>query len=799
MRIWRAYIGALFVLLASFVSADPEGWSNDTRLTFDGAGSIDPSVVADSQGNVHVIWDDGRDNIGGIYYKKIRRDGTTLIPDRRLTAIGVPGSQANPSAMIDMWDNVHIVWTDTRDGNEEIYYEKLDRDGNAIIDNLRLTTQPHVSRAPTVGVDSGENAHVVWYDGRTLDAELFYKKLDRNGNTLIDDLQITNAPEDSAGASLDFDADGNVHIAWYDNRDQGSGAEIYYTKLNNNGTTLVDDTRMTFAGGSSVFPVLSLDSEGNIHIVWDDTRNLRAGAYYKKLTNNGTTLIQDRRLNLIDHGNVRFTTMGVDPGDQIHVVWQDGSAGNAEIFYERLNGSNGSALINETRLTTNNQVSTTPSIFAKRGAIDLVWSDNRDGNFEVYYKTSRPLNSAPELQSVGDRQTNESQILLIQLQASDPDNDTMTFGTNAASVLPSAFSFNETIGLFEWTPTFRDAGNYTVRFTVSDGASTVGETVTITVHDAPLILQHIGNQEANENQTLALQLQAQQQGNTNFVFGTDADHLIRSQFTFNTSTGLFEWTPTFSDSGAYNISFNVTNGYDVANETVTVTVNNVNLAPEIQPINNIDTVEGNVVKLKVNASDFDGDRITYGTNAESILPSRSYFNESNGEFAWNTGYTDYGNYTIRFTASDGMLTIATDASIYVRDAQLSNLLMVGAPRIGNTVQLLLADRTAINQPYILLMSTETEPSLALGDGRYVRLTPNTVLLVSLNLPTLIGLRESVGIFNSAGNAIATWTVPNVPELVNTTLHLAFVSLDTVQPGARAIISVSPTINTTVTA
>src|SRR3989344_5803184 len=124
MRIWRAYIGALFVLLASFVSADPEGWSNDTRLTFDGAGSIDPSVVADSQGNVHVIWYDGRDNIGGIYYKKIRRDGTTLIPDRRLTAIGVPGSQANPSAMIDMWDNVHIVWTDTRDGNEEIYYEK---------------------------------------------------------------------------------------------------------------------------------------------------------------------------------------------------------------------------------------------------------------------------------------------------------------------------------------------------------------------------------------------------------------------------------------------------------------------------------------------------------------------------------------------------------------------------------------------------------------------------------------------------------------------------------------------------
>ncbi len=334
-----------------------------------------------------------------------------------------------------------------------------------------------------------------------------------------------------------------------------------------------------------------------------------------------------------------------------------------------------------------------------------MWVDERDGNPELYYKY-RLINLLPELQPISARQTNENQSLTIQLNASDPENDTLTFSTNAASILPSLFLFNTTSGLFIWTPTFRDAGVYRVTFSVSDGINTDSETINITVND-------------------------------------------------------------------------------------------VNLAPELQPIPLQSLTESQSLTVRLNATDFDSDPLTFSTDAGTILPSNFTFDGQTGAFRWQTTYTDYGTYNVTFAVSDGQLEDREIATINVRDAQLSNLLAVGAPVLGNTVRLILSDRTAANQPYVLVLSTEAEPPILLPDGRAIGLQPNMVFATSLFVPTLVGLRDSVGIFNTLGNALATWTVPNVQELINQNVYLAFVSLDTVQPGTRSIISISPVVAMTI--
>jgi len=82
----------------------------------------------------------------------------------------------------------------------------------------------------------------------------------------------------------------------------------------------------------------------------------------------------------------------------------------------------------------------------------------------------------PILEPIGDRTVNENETLIIQLNATDPDNDTLTFRTNAGEVLPSPIEFNETLGLFTWTPTFDDSGVYEILFNVTDGNFTSSET-----------------------------------------------------------------------------------------------------------------------------------------------------------------------------------------------------------------------------------------------------------------------------------------------------------------------------------
>ncbi len=93
----------------------------------------------------------------------------------------------------------------------------------------------------------------------------------------------------------------------------------------------------------------------------------------------------------------------------------------------------------------------------------------------------------PILIPIGNRTFIENETSIIQLEATDPDNDTLTFATDAALVLPSPFYFNETTGYFAWTPTFYDEGNYSVTFSVSDDENTVSERINIEVVDTPYI------------------------------------------------------------------------------------------------------------------------------------------------------------------------------------------------------------------------------------------------------------------------------------------------------------------------
>jgi PKD repeat protein len=68
--------------------------------------------------------------------------------------------------------------------------------------------------------------------------------------------------------------------------------------------------------------------------------------------------------------------------------------------------------------------------------------------------------------------------------ATDPDGDPITY---SAGNLPAGASFDPATQTFSWTPTYRQAGTYTVTFTASDGDKSYSlsgtKDVTITVRD----------------------------------------------------------------------------------------------------------------------------------------------------------------------------------------------------------------------------------------------------------------------------------------------------------------------------
>ena len=176
------------------------------------------------------------------------------------------------------------------------------------------------------------------------------------------------------------------------------------------------------------------------------------------------------------------------------------------------------------------------------------------------------------------------------------------------------------------------------------------ETMTITVNDKNLapVLTPIGNKNVNENTTLTFSISATDADGDSLTYSTSA---LPSGAAFNASSKTFSWTPTYSQSGSYQITFSANDGYGgTASETINIAVNNKNRAPVLTPIGNKNVDDNATLTFSISATDADGDSLTYST---STLPTGAAFNASSKTFSWTPTYSQSASYQITFSVNDG--------------------------------------------------------------------------------------------------------------------------------------------------
>ncbi len=108
----------------------------------------------------------------------------------------------------------------------EIYYRRSTDGGATWEPETRLTNAPGPSQRPSLAV-VGDELHTVWFDGRDGNAEVYAKQSEDGGETWGPDTRLTNAPGDSLNASVAFSGR-HLHVVWFDRRE--GNAEIYYKR-----------------------------------------------------------------------------------------------------------------------------------------------------------------------------------------------------------------------------------------------------------------------------------------------------------------------------------------------------------------------------------------------------------------------------------------------------------------------------------------------------------------------------------------------------------------------------------------
>ena len=267
---------------------------------------------------------------------------------------------------------------DTRDGNYEIYYKNSTDGGSSWGTDTRLTNNTAYSYRVSVSLSSSV-VHIVWYDFRDGNDEIYYKNSTDGGTSWGTDTRLTNSSGSSYYPSISVFGS-VVHVSWHDTRD--GNREIYYKRSTDGGVSWSSDTRLTNDTAYSYYSSIGI-SGSVVHIVWSEFRDGNYEIYYKRSTDAGTSWGSDTRLtNYVAESG--YPSISVS-GSNVHIVWHDLRAGNWEIYYKR-STDGGTSWGIDTRLTNDPAYSWGPSVLAYGSVVHVVWRDFRDGNDEIYYK-----------------------------------------------------------------------------------------------------------------------------------------------------------------------------------------------------------------------------------------------------------------------------------------------------------------------------------------------------------------------------------------------------------------------------
>ncbi len=138
-------------------------------------------------------------------------------------------------------------------------------------------------------------------------------------------------------------------------------------------------------------PSIDVDSTGEVHVLWEDYRTGRYDIYSSHMANNGTSFATNIKVNDdVNPNRQSRPEMAIGLGDLVHVAWDDYRNNNWDIYYA--NSTDGGMSFGTNVRVTNQAAGdwqNNPSLAVDAlGTVHVVWEDNRNSNWSLFYANS---------------------------------------------------------------------------------------------------------------------------------------------------------------------------------------------------------------------------------------------------------------------------------------------------------------------------------------------------------------------------------------------------------------------------
>jgi hypothetical protein len=380
-------IGPSTVAAGSVIDLEDEEKSSErlqfgtetNNLTQNQNDSVYPQTAA-SKNNVYVVWSESTqsstDNNYDIYFKASSDGGKTF--GRTINLSDNPSFSEHPQ-IAAVENNVYVVWTDNTSGHKEVLFRMSTNQGKAFGKVLTISDENTNAYHPEITA-SGTNVFVIW---NNLDADKGNHILLRHsidGGSIFDSkMEIGVGVKDSFPKVAANDS--NFFVVW-DVKGYDNNTKVMYKNGQDNNASLDDktvDLNQGKNGGES-----QILSKGN-HILVSWTSNSGKEGNELSLVKSDDFGLSFGNITKVSNGSKSSNVETVMVDNNLFVVWQE-SVHDAEEILLKKSTDRGITFSQTLDLSNNDGISECPSIAATEGKLHIVWQDKSAGNNEVFYK-----------------------------------------------------------------------------------------------------------------------------------------------------------------------------------------------------------------------------------------------------------------------------------------------------------------------------------------------------------------------------------------------------------------------------
>lgn len=364
----------------------------------DDAGSADQfgcAAAANAFDEFLLAWTDRRNGNEDVYARRFAADGTPLGASFRVNEDAGSAAQNQPAAAAAPDGGWWLVWADSRNGNPDIFVQRLDRSGSPVGGNFRASddvasTQQRVS---SIGMNLSGRTIVAWEDERNGTADIYSTVLDSSGlptgpNRRLNDDGAGGAAQYYAAAACGRD---RSIVAWSDGR---NGWHIYAQVIDGLGAPVGSNFMVNadVPDASQWYPYCAMDSSDVATVVWMDTRRGVYQLFRRRIGPDGQPLGPDSPVSDDSTAQGIYGSVAVNREGRAVVSWMDYRRGDADIFCQLYDAAGNPVGANRLVNEGSGQYHGYPaSAVAEDGSFAVTWEDTRNDNYDVYLQFFDPV------------------------------------------------------------------------------------------------------------------------------------------------------------------------------------------------------------------------------------------------------------------------------------------------------------------------------------------------------------------------------------------------------------------------